>query len=826
MPNATEPQSNKTHWAHVYRTELRALLGRQKAKDQTTLDEEEASLRRRITGLALSGGGIRSASFSLGVVQSLAEHRCIRNFHYLSTVSGGGYTGVAVSWLRKLYGEKWQVQLHSPGTRSRSAPKAGEEHEQSGNNEAIWLDFLRQHGNYLQPPPMGVTDLVGVALRNLVLSLFVYVGLLSAGMALLHRMGMYTEYGSATCAAGGAICYDLNSLSISALSLVFVSFLLYSLSSFVTSLSSKAEKIGLIVVAMIPTAMIVSGISIEKYGLNFTDANVRARSTLILVGICSLALSSVFVVRRFRNTKLRDDKGDKDLYEARVFNQAIGGYLLTFALLIAFSAALPKLYNAAAKILELPAATLLASTALAYRTFAGGRVPFTTPRVQQVSIVLIFCCVVVSLGLCSYAVAYWLQDAAWQLHLSFFVAILTVAFCTNLNQFGIGRMYRDRLMETFMPDRASISHTRWSLATQANSKLGQLARLWRRSSGSNDGYLYPIINSNVVLVDSKTDTFRGRGGDSFVFSPMFCGSDATQWVRTREFSDGEFMAGTAMAISGAAANPNTAPGGHGFSRNRLVSFLMFLSQARLGAWVANPNAPDTAINKIRRFVLRERPNFLSPGIVGGLFGRELSENSYFIELTDGGHFDNTGVYELIRRRSRLILLSQASQDSDFRMSDLANLIEKIRVDFDARIFFSDGTPIEDLVPRHDGKFTLPSAKKGYAVGKISYSDESIGWLVYIQATPVKELALDVHSYHLANPDFPNEPTADQFFREAQLEAYRELGHSLCDRFINDVKSSHGSSDYPEDHCINKIHSLLFRESPYPCAAVQSQRAHD
>src|SRR5258707_1168823 len=44
-------------------------------------------------GLALSGGGIRSATFNLGVLQALARAKVLRNFDFLSTVSGGGYVG-------------------------------------------------------------------------------------------------------------------------------------------------------------------------------------------------------------------------------------------------------------------------------------------------------------------------------------------------------------------------------------------------------------------------------------------------------------------------------------------------------------------------------------------------------------------------------------------------------------------------------------------------------------------------------------------------------------------------------------------------------------
>src|SRR5690606_8935342 len=111
----------------------------------------------------------------------------------------------------------------------------------------------------------------------------------------------------------------------------------------------------------------------------------------------------------------------------------------------------------------------------------------------------------------------------------------------------------------------------WELATGANGRSGMLATLWQQTGRRG---LYPLVNTNVVLVDSESDTWRNRGGGSFLLSPLYCGSDATGWVPTGCFADKELTAATAMATSGAAANPNTGPGGQGITRNRLVSFLM------------------------------------------------------------------------------------------------------------------------------------------------------------------------------------------------------------------------------------------------------------
>src|SRR5215467_6431853 len=61
--------------------------------------DPKAPPKTSLVGLAFSGGGIRSATFNLGVMQALAENHLLHKFDYLSTVSGGGYIG---SWLAAL----------------------------------------------------------------------------------------------------------------------------------------------------------------------------------------------------------------------------------------------------------------------------------------------------------------------------------------------------------------------------------------------------------------------------------------------------------------------------------------------------------------------------------------------------------------------------------------------------------------------------------------------------------------------------------------------------------------------------------------------------
>jgi hypothetical protein len=125
----------------------------------------------------------------------------------------------------------------------------------------------------------------------------------------------------------------------------------------------------------------------------------------------------------------------------------------------------------------------------------------------------------------------------------------------------------------------------------------------------------------------------------------------------------------------------------------LFSILMSLLNLRLGYWAQNPRFAA------RRFSLR-RPTFLKPGL-GAVFGWGLNEDKSMIELSDGGHFENLGIYEFVRRRLDTIIVSDGGCDQKFEFADLSNAIERVRVDFGVRIEFD--TPdlnLAGLIPKN------------------------------------------------------------------------------------------------------------------------------
>jgi hypothetical protein len=217
-----------------------------------------------------------------------------------------------------------------------------------------------------------------------------------------------------------------------------------------------------------------------------------------------------------------------------------------------------------------------------------------------------------------------------------------------------------------------------------------------------------------------------------------------------------------MAISGAAASPNM-----GAQSSAGLSFLLTVFNVRLGWWLANPRYDP------------EDPWALGPHVglfylVNELMGRTNQENRY-VYLSDGGHFENLGLYELVRRRCRYIVVCDAGEDHNLQFGDLGNAIEKCRTDFGVDI----DVDIEQL------RRIKGSANSTWhsAVGAIHYErvdpTSAAGVIVYMKSSLTGDEPTDVQRYAEQNPDFPHQSTAEQWFKESQFESYRALGQHIA-----------------------------------------------
>jgi hypothetical protein len=156
----------------------------------------------------------------------------------------------------------------------------------------------------------------------------------------------------------------------------------------------------------------------------------------------------------------------------------------------------------------------------------------------------------------------------------------------------------------------------------------------------------------------------------------------------------------------------------------------------------------------------------------------------YIELTDGGHFENLGLYEMVLRRCRNIIVVDVGADPKCEFEDLGNALRKIEIDL--------GVPIEFRAPLHM-QAGAAATNLRCAIADIRYEcvDGSAacspGKLVYIKAVLNGQEPPDVLQYSRTHTTFPHESTTNQFFTESQFESYRHLGSFAIDQIVADAR---------------------------------------
>lgn len=760
-------------------------------------------------GIAISGGGIRSASFSIGVLQAIhskevelegtSRESLFDQFDYLSTVSGGGFSGTCLSWFRTKFGKGFFPfgERRSGEIRLVDEPEDTSTDSHGPSPESI-LSFIRLHGKYLTPTVyLDFISAFGTVLRGMLISAsyyflfltFVLVLVIGCSFLLDEKIQNYSSIDR----------YLEHSVTVSQK-------LVEAAKQWISEGQSGAPFLA-------PEDRSVIKIA--------TGVGIAAGITFLFLTVFKAIILPIFMGREQETVVKR---GHPDYFWRRII-QSMNGALLKLALLSVLLLSLPTLFRILDGSSVFGIAAGLIAAYFRFRTVSG-KSPFLTklPGLGSVSTTLAAGFFIYVLLLYAYKAAtlFWylpnetnnLLLHSWDNVGLFAIFLVLSGFLININYAALGRMYRDRLMETFMPGNQAVMTNEWKPAKVADGfSLSELNK--------KDGVFvrpYHLINTNAVMINDEDMRLKGRGGTSFLMSSLYVGSDPTGYVSTDTYMkyDKEIKysglsinysgltAATAMAVSGAAANPNTGVGGEGKTRNSLVSFLMTFFNIRLGFWGMNPNQ-----NFFRR------ANILYPGIPA-LLGLGFKSKRPFLDLSDGGHFENLGLYELLRRRCTFIVASDAGADKGFNFADLGNAVERARVDFGVSIRFDKSSTVTDddslkepgedydlqhLLPGTAGdkefmvKFQL--AKRGFALATIYYpavsdSDDSSkdipsseGLLLYIKSTLTKSLPADLYGYKAKNPNYPDQTTADQFFDEVQFEAYRELGYQITKSALND-----------------------------------------
>ena len=396
---------------------------------------------------------------------------------------------------------------------------------------------------------------------------------------------------------------------------------------------------------------------------------------------------------------------------------------------------------------------------------------------------------------------------------------LVMAWRGDINEFSLHHFYKNRLVRCYLgasrkrKDRHANPFTNFD--PEDDFPLNHL-------DDPDFSGPFPIINATLNLSSGRNLAWQERKGASFIFTPVYSGYDTgrdasgtstsrrmrvggdadggatptgyypTQLVAKTKyepetaagaaaaarFTNDGIMLGTTVAISGAAANPN-----QGYHTSTAVAFLMSVFNVRLGWWLGNPAGPKASSNG---------PTFGLGYTLAELFGTTSSESA-FVNLSDGGHFDNMGLYELVRRRCRYIILCDAEQDGRLAFGGLSTAIRMCRTDFGAKIEIG----LSQLARRPDNQ---PESFSGchHAVGDITYADGTTGKLVYLKSSLTADEPADVLGYHNQVAQFPHESTADQWFDESQFESYRALGCHIADKALGDGRAPLSAAKTKQD----------------------------
>jgi hypothetical protein len=721
------------------------------------------------TGICVSGGGIRSASVALGALQVLRDDKVLTNAEYLVSVSGGGYTtgGLQLALTPPRPSAEVPVPPAAPTATTRATP---------GNVFAPGTpeeDHLRRHSSYICDGPVQWLVALGILLRGLVTSLVV-IGLTITTLGL--AIGRF--YRAVPIVGGG----DLTSLR---------PLFLIPFPAAPPHPSAKPHPAALPRPPAPPFPAVPPGVLLAV-------AAVAALALLAYFSRAAIASGRGPVVRFLSGT-------------APVLTRLA-------ALLVLTGLALPALLWASARLTWLldfqPAQTaavgslsvvlsylgLVATTCWRKRTtitktastIAGlpkkGPVNQVLPN-SMIQMVIMWISLVV-LILAALLAGSWvatsgLPDSLWALPP--ILALAAIAAFVDQTSFSLHPFYRRRLASAFAVRREA--HGGNDVAQPyAYSEETSLSWYAKPAAG------FPAVAfSATANITGQDRAAPGRQALQFILAHDYVGGPRVGWVRTAFLEEltspalrQDLTVEAAVAISGAAFA--AAMG----SQTRFYELFLALSNARLGAWLPNPYFVALKSQHL--------DNWTIPGLPGrrrlGYFAREIfgihPSDSRLLFCTDGGHYENLGLLELLRRRPKVIYCINASTAGSPLDDTLANAITLAREELGVEIALNKGA--YDLVPgvRHLSEPTAPFtdlnkrlSKTAVTIGTVTYPEVAGldevrgGTLVYAQAVLTPDMPYQLLDFPQADIGFPRDSTGDQWFNADQFDAYQALGRVIA-----------------------------------------------
>ena len=816
------------------------------------------SVKNGLIGLALSGGGIRSATFSLGVIQALISKKIFKFIDYLSTVSGGGYIGSCIS----------------SALNSRGAHESQFENR-LGDEDPPAVKHLRNSGNYLSPG--GLVDkmrLPTILLRGILLNLFLIVPTLILAVfvtEVLSELFHNIEYKrfrpiviitpfvltvivfsfitkafrnkftwnkrnryerflaklfalttlvlclvptlllvrfcvDATWAGSIKRIFALSELGLSSLKVIIfmtaigLFFLIVkkfqSLSKITVKIATMAGGIlGPLLIFSIYLIFCVFFIESPYFDINYRqELDILSTNTLEL----KLQRNELKLVDPSKSDNdiskssfTTSPKNEKSMYnQKRLIKLFVGKGLLNIKK--GYKLNIKKCENAPVKwkvvyskndsdmencYCQKPSGNIT-SKGLNGSCFIVQETE-NYLFIPKLSIFEAFRDINFSRNW-QYikAIGQSLADRmSWKFYLSGIFIFFFNLFFVNVNITSPHGFYRDRLSKAYLFRTARGQ----KVDLNDNQKLSEL---------NQEGSVAPyhLINASLNIPGSDDPNLRGRNSDFFTFSKHYSGSDHTGYCATGnlEAVNPHINLGTAMAISGAAAAPNM-----GTMTLKQFVFVLTLLNVRLSFWIPNPFKINTTGLKAKKIMPNVGPRYLLKEALGS-----LNAEGTFVNVSDGGHIENLGVYQLLKRRCKLIIASDAEADPEMIFNGLVTLIRYAEIDM--------GVTIEINLKKIRG------GQAHWVLGKIYYgarqdptNPTECGYLLYIKSSLTGDESEYIKAYKRNNATFPDETTADQFFDETQFECYRSLGEHIAAEMLAGI-AKHEEKEYREISNLLKI----------------------
>lgn len=752
--------------------------------------------KNALKAICLSGGGVRSATFATGIFNRWAQQQgaILRKFDYLSTVSGGGYFGAFYG--RLFLGDiKASAELRSNGAEPPAPTKEQLETDRKDRVDALYDDlassnsqhvkYLKRNGRYLANSGDENWLAAATLIRNLLWLHILLALVLFPVFAFLHYFQSVQEFYPYAILRPKDLWFELP--------------LIYWIAA-----AFGAGFVGLVV------AYFVFAIGwLQSYRRKLTEwQSISLMSGVMVLGAGGICSVSVMLLHQ-------TTEGAAGVTESLPF------FLALYSGIVGVSA---TIFRIQAKIQQMVGVSFNPKTLL-----------------LVVAIVAVMVYLLTASAMIFIAMK-WLYEHPMILtahcHYQFELNLLLVAVCcviagvvlsssnSPINYTSLHYFYAARLRRAFLgganPQRFQHKVRKEAAEEEVDDDVRDLRDYKPYQFGGPFHLINVTLNSsrsphsNLWWPDCKgfnlamsALAFNFDHGKVHFWPPQ--ASAPVSHEQNPPVQQADVLTrreipnlGSAIAISGAAAST-----GMGQLSTLAGGILTALFNIRTGYWWHY----KCRFSSFYSLYLAELLNDFKIKELNDIKEDQPQQQSHWY-LSDGGHFENLAIYEMIRRRVPRIVAIDAGGDECFQFADLTNLIRRARLDFQCDLTIASVNQISALLgteccqmigtlddlkpapPEPLWRNTAGTTKRAVLLHGIlpaihspvapvtdhdgSAAPESEIWILYIKPTLTRQESPDILRYQLDHPDFPHQSTADQFFDEAQWESYRKLGEITAD----------------------------------------------